>query len=764
MLRWERPAKMTTIDITTSGNRASAGERLARWTRLLCVLFFFSGFPALIYQLTWQRTLFRIFGVNVESVTIVVTAFMLGLGIGSLAGGWLSKRRGVPLLPLLALIELMTGAFGLASLAIFDWVGAFAIGVPLPVTALVTLALVLVPTLLMGATLPLLVSHLVRRCGNVGGAVGLLYYVNTLGAGAACLACAVVFFPFLGMQGAVYAAVALNFAVAAGALLAHWHERRDGELVPPEAPASATKRAPALAFGPVLSLAAAGGFVALSFEIFLFRTVSYASGSSATAFAVTLSAFLVGIASGARRAGRNCETLSRAEAMRRAVGALMKGSLLGLLFLPLLSHLAWLDRGVIGVAMLMVYLIARFWGSLLPYLAELGIAADSRAGMQTAQLYLANILGSAFGAVLTGFVLMDHLSLVGMAMVLAVAGLICAIRLLQALELPRWQKILRAGLAAALGGVAVLLIPGLSAHVLENLQWKGAPDATPLVQVVENRSGIISVASDGTVFGHGMYDGKFNTDLKHDSNGIVRPYALSLFHPAPRDVLMIGLSTGSWAQVIASNPEVASLTVVEINPGYVKLIAQAPEVASILHNPKLELINDDGRRWLNLNPSRQFDAIVSNTTWHFRANVTNLLSAEFLALIKQHLKPGGVFFYNTTGADRAQRTGCLAFAHGARFTNHMVVSQTPIAWDFARWRRTLEAYRIDGGAEFDLSRAADRAVLDELMAMEASLTSGAPHGDRPIEPCSDILARTAGKRPVTDDNMGSEWRYFLGLE
>jgi spermidine synthase len=106
---------MTTLEAAAGDDRAGAGERLAQWTRVLCVLFFFSGFPALIYQLTWQRALFRIFGVNVESVTIVVTAFMLGLGLGSLAGGWLSKRPGIALLPLLALIELMTGAFGLAS-------------------------------------------------------------------------------------------------------------------------------------------------------------------------------------------------------------------------------------------------------------------------------------------------------------------------------------------------------------------------------------------------------------------------------------------------------------------------------------------------------------------------------------------------------------------------------------------------------------------------------------------------------------------------
>ena len=162
---------MTTLDLTASGK--GGGERLDRWTRVLCVLFFFSGFPALIYQLTWQRALFRIFGVNIESVTIVVTAFMLGLGLGSLAGGLISKRRGIPLLPLLAAIELMTGAFGLFSLAIFDSVGDLTLGLPLPATAAASLALVLVPTLLMGATLPLLVSHLVRRsrqCRRRGGA------------------------------------------------------------------------------------------------------------------------------------------------------------------------------------------------------------------------------------------------------------------------------------------------------------------------------------------------------------------------------------------------------------------------------------------------------------------------------------------------------------------------------------------------------------------------------------------------------------------
>jgi spermidine synthase len=216
---------VTVLDLTEAGNQAKPDTRLAHWIRVLCVLFFFSGFPALIYQLAWQRALFRIFGVNVESVTIVVTAFMVGLGVGSLVGGWLSKRR-IPLLPLLAAIELMSAAFGLTSLAVFDRVGELVAGLPLAATAAVALGLVIVPTLLMGATLPILVGHMVRRAGNVGSAVGLLYYVNTLGAGAACFVAAFLLFPFLGLQDAVNVAVALNAAVAVAALAAFWADRR----------------------------------------------------------------------------------------------------------------------------------------------------------------------------------------------------------------------------------------------------------------------------------------------------------------------------------------------------------------------------------------------------------------------------------------------------------------------------------------------------------------------------------------------------------
>lgn len=741
---------MTTLDLPVVGTTA----RLPAWTRILCALFFFSGFPALIYQLTWQRELFRIFGVNSESVTIVVSAFMLGLGLGSLAGGWVSKRRGVSLLPLLAAIELATAAFGIVSLSVFEQVGVLIVNWSLPAMAAVNLLLVIVPTLLMGATLPILVSHLVRRSGEVGRAVGLLYYVNTMGAGAACLVCCIVLFPFFGMHSAVLTAVGVNVAVAAGAIAAHaFHRKEENPVV---AFAGHGARESILGIRWVLLLAALGGFISLSYEIFLFRTISYASGSSATAFAVTLACFLFGIAEGARSAGKMCETLRPVDAMRKAADELVVANLIGLLFLPLMAHFAWLGLGVLVLALLMVYLIARRWGSLLPYLAQFGVAADDRAGMRTSQLYFCNILGSAAGAIVTGFVLTDYLTLVQIALALAAVGTVCALSLIATLDVPHSERLRRAAAAVAVLAFAVIAVPLTSHRVLENLLLKGNLDHA-FADVVENRNGIITVDTDGTVFGNGMYDGRFNTSLKEDRNGIIRPYALSLFHSAPRDVLMIGLSSGSWAQVIANNPAVTTLTIVEINRGYLSLIAQQPEVASVLSNPKVTLITDDGRRWLSHHPDQHFDAIVSNTTWNFRANAANLLSTEFLQLAQRHLNPGGIVFYNTTESDRVQRTACSTFSYGARFTNHMVVSNTPIDWNFGRWRQTLESYAIDGEKQFDLQNASDRGLLDSLTSADRTLADQ-------IEGCPQVLARTAGKAPITDDNMGTEWRYYLGLE
>ncbi len=157
-----------------AAGRAAPAEGLAS-------LFLISGFAALIYQNVWQRVLFTTFGVNIESVTVIVSVFMLGLGIGSLAGGVLSRCWPHALPELFLISEVAIGAFGLVSLPLIRATAGLTLHSSLWTLSLTTFALLVVPTTLMGATLPVLVSHLHQQWHNVGQAVARLYFLNTLG-------------------------------------------------------------------------------------------------------------------------------------------------------------------------------------------------------------------------------------------------------------------------------------------------------------------------------------------------------------------------------------------------------------------------------------------------------------------------------------------------------------------------------------------------------------------------------------------------------
>ncbi len=181
---------------------------------MLYLVFFLSGFAALIYQVVWQRTLFSIYGINIESVTMVVTAFMLGLGIGSLIGGEVSKNPKRPAILLFSIVEAAIGVFGLVSLAVFRGVGAATLLMSPLMIGIVTFCLVLVPTMLMGSTLPLLVAHVTRISGNVGRSVSSLYTINTLGSALASFVAVIFSLRVLHQSGSVQFAAAFNFAAS----------------------------------------------------------------------------------------------------------------------------------------------------------------------------------------------------------------------------------------------------------------------------------------------------------------------------------------------------------------------------------------------------------------------------------------------------------------------------------------------------------------------------------------------------------------------
>lgn len=202
-----------TESVTATVASETDRERSQILTRLL-PLFAVSGIAALIYQICWQRLLFVAFGVDVDSVTIIVSTFMLGLGVGVLVGGELADRFPGRTLLLFALIELGIGAFGVLSPTLIRAVGGVAIHGSLPTIAITNFLLLLFPTVMMGATLPILVAHVVRTYRNIGVSIGLLYFVNTVGAAIGAAATGFIALYHLGLTPTIYLAAALNVAVA----------------------------------------------------------------------------------------------------------------------------------------------------------------------------------------------------------------------------------------------------------------------------------------------------------------------------------------------------------------------------------------------------------------------------------------------------------------------------------------------------------------------------------------------------------------------
>jgi MFS family permease len=184
-------------------------------------LFFASGFSALLYQIAWQRMLFSWYGVDLDSISVIVSIFMLGLGVGALVGGWLADRFQRYRIFVFSLIELTIATFGFFSLGIIDDVGALFTVSSIPGLVGLSFLTLIVPTCAMGATLPVLVTELVERTQNVGFSTGRLYFTNTLGA--ACGSFAAFFLLRIGgLDSLVALAATLNFFVSALAFIMFW--------------------------------------------------------------------------------------------------------------------------------------------------------------------------------------------------------------------------------------------------------------------------------------------------------------------------------------------------------------------------------------------------------------------------------------------------------------------------------------------------------------------------------------------------------------
>lgn len=499
------------------------------------------------------------------------------------------------------------------------------------------------------------------------------------------------------------------------------------------------------------------GFVALSFEILLFRVYAFTTGATALSFGLVLGCFLVGIAGGALYSQKFCKKADAVGDRSQLIfpaNAMALTAVIGFIILPVIAnsslYVAW------NATLPTVAILAAASGAVLPLVAHFGIPADERVGQRLSWLYLANITGSASGSLLTGFVLLDMMSLQNVALFLSIVSALTALLLylVAGMNTKKTSLFVGVGLAGIVG--AVLLANPMYNQLYEKLMYKHTWSADKkFVQLIENRSGVISVSKNGTVFGGGVYDGAFNVSPIDDRNLLIRAYSIAGLHKAPKHILMIGLATGSWAQVIAANPQVEKLTIIEINPGYIELISQHDVVKSLLKNPKVDIIMDDGRRWMLANPDRKFDVVVQNTSYHWRSHTTSLLSMEYHKLVSNHLNKDGFFFYNTTWYKNAMKTACSAFEHGYRVVNFMAVGNQPMSYSKDRMRAVLKEYSIDGKKVFDTTNSTHLKRLEEMANLHDSKRGITK--DEWLNDCGSIRTKYSDLEVITDDNMLPEW-------
>lgn len=726
---------------------------------LLSALFFFSGIPALIYQLVWQRSLFAIYGTNAESVAVVVSAFMLGLGLGSLVGGWLSSRFPEKAILLFAFSELGVALIGLVSLRVFHWAATFTAGANLPSTIVFSLLLLILPTMLMGATLPLLIQHLVHNLGRVGVPVATLYFANTFGSAVACYLCATFLLGSFGQSGSVLVAAVFNILVATFAFILGSRKKFSFAEYERAAASSSAPSATSDADFPLwLAMVVAGvtGFIALGFEIAWFRIFALASLDRAPAFALLLCTYLAGIAAGSFISGKLTERRD-SSAILRIVGLLIVMAGAASVYLPpLIAFLRWKNVPYL-LGAVAFFVTTAIVGSVFPLLCRLSVSADERAGRGVSLIYVSNIIGSTLGSLAIGFVWMNIFGLKQVSLQLGLAAVITGTAVLFYSRGPFQRPAFSAVAIVAIAFLAVAIAPRFYSSLFERLIFGSTAEKfTPLAHVVENRNGVIAVTRDGAVYGGGVYDGYFNVDPTNDVNLIIRAYALSAFHPAPKHVLMIGLSSGSWAQVIVNHPQLESLDIVEINPGYLRLIPQYPQVSSLLENAKTRVYIDDGRRWLNAHPQSRYDAVIMNTSFYWRDHTSDLLSADFAKLVRAHLESGGVFYYNTTQSRDAVATGLTVFPYGLRVLNFLALSDAPLEVNFDRWMAIMKEYKIDGQFVIGPAHPNSEATLAHFKALADSANK--PPVPSGMELTASLASRLGGRQIITDDNMGREWR------
>ncbi len=652
------------------GARSTARGRVDGSFLILLLCFLFSGFAALLYETVWTRQFTLVFGTSELAVATVLAAYMGGLAAGAAVAGRFASRLERPVY-IYGILEI---GIALAALAVPSAIRAstalcvalFGGGTAPPEAGgmgfalfylVCSFAILLVPTGLMGATLPLLARATVHRQQEIGPRVGVLYATNTLGAVLGTLVAAFVLLPRLGQRSTVLVGALVNALVcAAAALLAR--STPAASSTAPSTPTGASAGAVPLAAAFdrstfILPIMLVSGVASFSFEVLWTRLLGHILGGSVYAFATMLASFLTGIVLGSGVAARLASTPSRA-AFGFALAQLGTAALSYLAFqsadsLP--GFAVWMGAGgsaglapnaiVAGLALLPA---AFCIGTTFPFAVRILALRDADAGQASARVYAWNTVGAILGAIGSGFFLIPLLGYAGMLAAAVALNLLLAMAVALLMR-PRSRPLA----LAAVAGLAVLVIarPATPWKLVSTVALSLKTQAQKPQYFAVGRSATVALTEEGNAWKmriNGLPEGMILPANQNQASVLERWLGALpvLARPDTRSMLVIGLGGGSALETISTTVE--SVDVIELEPKVVEAnrLLSGRRAVDPLVDPRIHLHVNDARGALMLTAKR-YDAIVSQPSHPWTAGASHLYTREFFALVHEHLTPGGVF-------------------------------------------------------------------------------------------------------------------------
>jgi len=745
--------------------------------RSLLLLVLLSGASGLIFEVVWIRALGLHFGTTAPAVSTVLAAFMGGMTLGNLLFGRIADRSKEPL-ALYQYVELGIGVFGLlVSLFVLHGDAAMTAAARLTARAgsgtfavrFAILALVLlIPTTLMGGTLPILARALVRA-GTSGQVVGRLYAVNTAGAVLGALAPDLALIPFLGVTASTGVAALLNLAVVGGILRIRW---RLGAQSPRSSLSPLPSRGPSSPLcHRAIALFTVSGFAALGIEVLWSRVLSHWTSSRITTFSVLLAVYLVFLALGSSCTRRVADRVRHPLAWAAMLLAASAPAVLLPLFYAGLwrpwqgafhappaatqPSLLWTVCDALQHAVYLEAMACWLWGAAFPFLAAAAVR-DHGAGRDTGSLYAFNTAAGVAGSLIAGFALLPAVGqqlgfFILCALCVVVAG---AIGLG---ELRRARPQAMGALAAAVAVAGLIAIQPRNA-LLETHFSSARGEIRSLHEGATTTAAVVSRDYYGEpAYMELLTPGVSMSDTRLASRrymGLMGHLGMFLAESKQR-ALLICYGVGNTARSLLSHPDLSRLDVVDIAP---EVIEASPGFAAVhgfdpIAEPRTVATVDDGRSFL-VTSEELYDVITSEPPPPNNAGVVNLYSREYYRLARARLSPGGVLTqWLPVHQFAPEATAAMIAAFVAELPNAalfcgygyqwiLVGSNQPLQIDYPGWEKRAALPSV----------AADLEMIGVEGAPE--LVASFLQDDR------GLRRATQGSLPVTDDHPSIQypWR------